>query len=603
MANHIIGLDIGTHSVKVVRVERGREPRIIGYDEEPIDRLVEESSAPAGEDDFERAPTQVRHKDELAGPPDGGQPSPEAEASGDGEGFGPPAGEQAESAAPEAADPSDQEAPAAAPEASAESTRAGWELAVERLIERGAFDDDGLLVTFLPDDQAMSIHQKVPFDERAKVENILSHMLDDRLPVDTAQVVYDFQLIKSTVEEGAEAVIGFARKENVGRFLAQLKDQHLDPAVLGIPELLLTYGLERATGHQGTYALVDIGHRNSRVLVLHEREPAVARSVKFGGVQLTEAITEQFEASWEQAENVKENHGALVGPDDAPTDNQRVISDCLERAMQSFVRDLRRTFQSLYAHSRIEIDEVFLCGGTSRLGGICEFLSREFGVQVSLFPTQALPGMSDSGADGRPLQMVMAASAAFQQIDGREEERLIDLRKQEFTYRGKSSYLRSQMVKFGAVAAVLFALAVAMLMSQKFELETQRDTMRQALHVETTELFGEPVFTSDEITGRLTGQEAAEGSYIPRMSAYQLYYELASRIDRDTELTVTRFEIDVDRDLAQLYGETDSPQSVERLMEDLRGLECLRDVRQDGELKIRGDDAVDFHLHISSNCS
>ncbi|MFP4599044.1 MAG: pilus assembly protein PilM [Persicimonas sp.] len=598
MANHIIGLDFGTYSIKLVRMERGREPRVIGFDEEPIPRMeqaspeqaaIEEESAEGTEPartqpggDFEDAPTQVRSRDELDGQPDGGAP-----VSADGEPV--PAGPD---------DPSEDD------DGGEESS--GWESALERLIDRGAFAEDGIVVTFLPNGQAMSVHHQVPFADRAKVQNILPHMLDDRLPIDADQVLYDFQLIDSTVEDGAEAVIGFARKEQIGEFLSELKTHQIDPAVLGIPELLLTYGLEQcAPTDTGTYAVVDIGHEYTRVLVVHQREPAVARSVRFGGRELTEAIVERYDASWEQAENLKVNHGAILGPDDAPTDNQRVLSDCLEGAFKPFVRDLRRTFQSLYARSRIQIDEVFLCGGTGKLTNLPDYLSRELGVPVAEFPIENLPGFTTAtaGLARDHQQLALAASSAFQQISGRDEERLIDLRKGEFTYRGKSSFLRSQMLKYGAAAAVLFVLIVAMLFTQKIELESQRDSMRDALVQRTTQLFGEPVFTNDEITKRLTGDESTKAGFIPKMSAYELYYELSSHIPQDVEMTVTRFEVDVDRNITQIYGQTTSAQSVEKLMDGLRELDCLEDVRQEGELRIQSDSEVDFHLHVSSECS
>lgn len=598
MANHIIGLDFGTHSIKLVRIERGRDPQVIGYDEEPLPRF-NERPAPAGDaiqagntsqagDEFENAPTQVRHRDDLEGAPREGDIGEQ-----DGERFG-PSEEQA---------PADDSADADM-QADADGQQP-WEDALDRLIERGVFDDDGLVVTFLPNGQAMSIHQPVPFAERSKVENILPHMLNDRLPVDPAKVVYDFQLIDSTVEEGAEAVVGFARKEQVGAFLSELKGHHIDPAVLGIPELLLTYALERcAPVDQGTYAVVDIGHEYTRVLVLHKREPTVARSVQFGGHNLTKAIAERFDSTYEQAENLKENHAVIVGPEDAPTDNQRILSDTLERSLKPFVRDLRRTFQSLYARSRIEIDEIFVCGGTSGLGNLTEYLSREFGVPVRRFPVDGVPGMAlQTGDEASHARLTMAASAALQQIDGRDEERLIDLRKGEFTYRGKSSYLRSQMVKYGAAAAVLLFLLVGMLFSEKIQMEAQRDAMRAALTQQTTKLFGEPVYTQDDIRNRLTGEGSTKKGYLPDMSAYQLYYELASNISKDLDLTISRFEVDVDRNVAQVYGETTSPQAVEQLMDNMRKLECLKDVRQEGELKIKGDSEVDFHLHISSECS
>ncbi|MGM0558342.1 MAG: pilus assembly protein PilM, partial [Myxococcota bacterium] len=274
MPNEIIGLDFGTYSVKVVRMEGGRQPRIVSYDEERLPTKAElrpddfegPEAAPGGQesgeddkfgpspDEFEDAETTVRNRDDVEGAPDD-EADDDVEAVGDDE--------------VDDWDTSDE-------------TR--WGVALDRLAERGALGDDAIAVTFLPNGQAMSIHQDVPFDDPDKVKNILPHMLDDRLPVETDDVIYDFELIEGSSPDNKEAVIGFARREHVGTLLGELGDHRIDPAVVGVPELLMRYVLERCMpSEHGTYALVDIGHTFTRVLVLHNDEPVIARQVRFGG--------------------------------------------------------------------------------------------------------------------------------------------------------------------------------------------------------------------------------------------------------------------------------------------------------------------------------
>lgn len=608
MAHTIIGLDIGSHSVKLVRLAVGREARIVGYDiqplgaangaEQPGEEHAEQVAAdgPMAPDAAQRAaealddaPTQVLRRDELDG-------APAADAA----------------AAPGAAEPAQNNGEAELGEAP--ETRAPWQAAIAQLKERGALDDDALVVTFLPDNRAMSIRQPLPFGERSKVETILPHMLNDRLPVDDSKIVYDFQIVKklgapaptdAPDAPAAEAIVGFARREEIGDFLGDLKELALNPALVGIPELLLSYALERCAPPGGTYALLDIGHRFTRLLVLQGRDPVVARSMEFGGEELTQAVAERFDASWEQAEHLKETRGVLLGGEDTSTDQQtealQALSESLSEALRPFVRDVRRTLQSAYVKKQVQVDEVFICGGTSLLSGLADYLSAEFGVPVSPLPTNRLPGLDESAAG--QLKLAMAASTALQQVDGRDEERLINLRQQEFSYRGKSSYLRSQLLKYGAAAALLFLLLVGMLWAQKMQLEAQRDAMHKALGEQTTTLFGEPVFSHSSIKARFTGEETSGNSFIPRISAYELYYQLSSHIPRELEVRMDRFEVDVERNIAQIYGETTSPQAVEELIDKLRDIECLADVRQEGELKIKSDSAVDFHLHISSECA
>jgi len=600
MSTTIIGLDFGTHSLKLIRLSMGREPRVIGYDMEPIPRVVTtEGKGPGDAQDFDDAPTSVVNREDVEGAP----------------------GEAGAPASEDAAGEDDASANGAAKPEPADDAKP-WGLALERLIERGAIDDDALIVTFLPENQAMSIRQELPFEERAKVENILPHMLNDRLPVATDKVIFDFQIFPKKKlstenfsdtgmadEVAAEALVGFARREQIGEFLGELKSYHINPATLGVPELLMSYALQRcAPSTDATYAVIDIGHRYTRVLVLEKYDPVVARSIQFGGEQLTEAITARFKSSYEQAEHLKETRGVILGAAGASSDARNeatvALSECLSDATRPLIRDIRRTFQSLYNRTQTKIDAVYICGGTSLLSGLPEYLEQEFGVPVSHLPTDNISGFSET-VDTLPaqLKLTLATSAALQQIDGRHEDRSINLRRQEFAYRGKSSYLRSQIFKYAGAAAVLFLLLMGMLWAQKIQFEAQRDAMRNALAEQTTKLFGEPIYSNSVIQARLSGEETSGKGFVPRASAYELYFKLASNIPADLNVTFDRVETDVDRNIAQLYGETTSPQSVEQLIDNLRAVDCVQSVRQEGELKIKSDTEVDFHLHVSSECS
>jgi general secretion pathway protein L len=589
MPNEIIGLDFGTYSVKVVRIEGGRQPQIVGYDEERLPSVAElrpdgldadDQPAGGGEDEkfgpspdeFESAETKVQDRDDVEGAPD------------------------AESAdEPEQADEDNDWD-------TSDETR--WGIALERLAERDALGDDAITVAFLPNGQAMSIHQEVPFDDPDKVKNILPHMLDDRLPVETDEVIYDFELIEGTAEEGKEAVIGFARREHVAKLLEELNEHRIDPAVVGVPELLMRYILERCMpDDSGTYALVDIGHTFTRVLVLHEDEPVIARQVRFGGNDLTEAISRRMEATYEQAENFKENEAAFLTASSAPTDRDRAVDEVLRDAMRPFVRDLRRTFQSLYAKTGIQLDTIFLSGGTSNLDNVDDFLRQEFGVDVRKLPVHQLPGLEIMPV-GPPeeAKMATAASLALQQVDDRQGDHLINLRREEFSYRGKSSFIRQTLVKYGAAAAVLFLVLIGVLYTQQVQLEAQRDAMRKALSQQTQELFGEPVMESEELKQRFGGEVTSNTEFIPGMSAYQLMYEITKRISDDVDLSLDRLEVDVERNLIQVYGETTSAQAVDKLEDDIDKLECIQKIKRD-ELTVRDEDEVDFELNITSGCS
>jgi hypothetical protein len=181
----------------------------------------------------------------------------------------------------------------------------------------------------------------------------------------------------------------------------------------------------------------------------------------------------------------------------------------------------------------------------------------------------------------------------------------VNLRQGPFVYRGKSSYLRSQLRFFGAAAAVLLVLGAGALMAQRADLHAQRDAMRAAVTTESKKLFGKPVYTEKEIVARLTTTGAAsESSIAPKRSAFDLMHEMISSIKDDKPFRTRRVEVDAERKLMQIYGYTSTAQDVVKIVSEIEQMECIKegDVKQD-KLQTTKDE-VSFELQINaSGCS
>ncbi len=587
MATRITGLDLGTYSLKVVHLELQREFKVVGLDEErlavvhhpstrpPMANAAAEAQAHAADDDFDDEKTAVRETPLEGGPVDaldGADGLPDDPVNG-----------------VEPADLHEKHAPA-------------WTHALDALVSRGNFDGQWV-VTYLPDGKAMTIRVEVPFDSKSKVVSILPHLLMDRLPIDLRAVSYDFVVGPGIGDEQHDALIGFARKDHLADMLEQTRSHGVDPVIVGVPELMLRYLAERAAPVGATsYAMIDIGHSFTRLLVMHKGQPVLARSVRMAGRDITEAIAKQFNLSYEDAERLKHARGSILSATEGQDPAMLALSDCIVRALQPLVRDLRRSFQGLYAQDRIKVENIHLIGGTMRLNNLEGYLGAEFSVPTSIYSVQGDEIFSELTVGSSALNMGLASSLALQQAVDKQDRKLVNLRQGEFSFRGKSSFVRGQFVKVGVFAAVLILLLAGFLATQRMEQRAQMGAMRAALLKQTTDLFGEPLDTQKKIEARLAGEKTTEGSFVPKMSAYELMYGLISRFPEDLVIELTRIEVDTDRNLVQIIGVTSNAQAVDKIATELEQLKCLREVRKD-RLQVRSETEVLFELHISSGCS
>ena len=221
---------------------------------------------------------------------------------------------------------------------------------------------------------------------------------------------------------------------------------------------------------------------------------------------------------------------------------------------------------------------------------------------VSLM-TIAAPEVHALASEEEQRIMPMALALAAQQpLDRAGAAGLINLRRGPFAYKGRSSYVRSQLVWLGAAAAALLMLLIGALWMQRNDLEAQREAMRAAVAKETKQVFGASLYKAADIKKRAAGAGAEAASVAPKVSAYEQLFQIVDAIGRGTELSLTRYEVDVSRKIVQLRGTTSSPQAVDQIVVDLEKVECVKNIKKD-KLQVKNENTVNFELQIATSCS
>lgn len=577
MAHQIIGVDLGAYSVKAIVLATKPKLQWLTYDEERV-VLDPRASADAAN---AAAPGEAQAADE------------------------PQEGQAQDQAAADDASQQHEEEPAPAVEHEEDELKRQlepWAAALERLMARMGHHFAENLVTFMPDQKALTVQiGELPFNERKDLLKILPNMLADRLPLPLDKIVYEFRILGDE-QRKYEALVGFAKRDDLRKTIDELEAAKVDPKVLTLPEwgleLVATSAVEQA--QEKTFALIDLGHEHTRVLVMQRGKPLMARTIKFGGRQLDLSLSQRFKISEEEAQKVKHHSGAILKPSETQDPSLMAMSEAISRAFMPMIRDLRRTFQALYAKDRVELETIYVCGGTSQLRHLTRFFGEEFGVPVEPLPLTRLELGAELDQPTRS-SLVMAyamAMALAEEFKGRS----LNLRTGAFAYRGRSSYVRGQLIKYAVLAGVLFACLLSALWMQQRDLNARRDAMRASVGKETKRVLGTSVYDKKTLEKFLDAEGDAKTSIAPKMSAYQLTYEIVSRIEDGTKLELQRFDIDASRNLIQIYGTTSTPQAVDKLVSDLEQLRCLKEIRKD-KLKVKNENEASFELQITSGCS
>lgn len=571
MTQKIIGLDVGAYSVKALLIDTRKRGAVLQL----LEQRIPAPQAPAPQ--LTPAPPAPDALDAVLDDATEDAPAPDADA---------------------------------APPVSDVAPTPEWaRVASDMLVALRAEGD--LIGVPMPAHQAMTLQLPSPFPDRSKLAKILPGMLMDRMPLPLDEVTHDFT-VRPDGKGGNVAVVGFGRIADVSAFIDALRAVNLDPACILVPELVLEQTARAVLPASGTTALLDLGHSGARLVIWHEGRAALSRTMHVGGQHLTAKIAEVFQSSLEDAERVKLAHAAILTPGEEQDASRAALSRALVDGLAPLVRDLRRSLQSLYAKERVEVGQLLLTGGSSRITGLCEHLTEALGIPTARLGPDAL-ARADGRADGPEIPfeareaiaqrglVALGVALSIQSVSARAQT--VNLRQGKLAYRGSSPFMRAQLTRLAAAAAVLFVLLLGALGMQYKDRAAQRDAMRAAVIAESKKLFGQPVYTKADVAKRVAGNTAATTTVAPKMSAYALLFELSDKADPEMKLDLSRVEVDVTRALIQIYGSTSDPQAVDKLVTDLENIKCLKDIKKD-KLQVKSEEEASFELQINSGgCS
>jgi type IV pilus assembly protein PilM len=143
-----------------------------------------------------------------------------------------------------------------------------------------------------------------------------------------------------------------------------------------------------------TVALINMGSKFTTITIVEKGIPHLTRDVNIGGNNFTKEIQREFNVSYSQAEELKKQHAVIMVESEAlllssaPSggdDKSSKIFEAITPALNKLVNDIRRSFD--YYESTIKrkpVQKIMLSGGSSKIKNIDRFLSERLGLPVEI---------------------------------------------------------------------------------------------------------------------------------------------------------------------------------------------------------------------------
>ncbi|MCO4747859.1 MAG: pilus assembly protein PilM [Proteobacteria bacterium] len=293
----------------------------------------------------------------------------------------------------------------------------------------------------------------VPFTDSAQIEQTLPFAVEAEVPFDIDDVVLGWRGAPN--EGGTSCVVALARRDVLSQRLEGLSTRQVEPRVVHVDgDLLGFYAGDDAV------AVVDVGHTHTIVAVAVAGRTLGARAVDVGGWHFTRAIQDALECSWEDAEALKHGERTVPAMDEGSdpgfatgTHLPPVAARAVDAQMGLLLAGIRSSLITMEDQLGTELTGVMLSGGGSRLAPFVDYLRQDLGLPVE--------PLHDPFGDPVPGPFAVAHALAMD-MGGRSKAKPIDLRVDEFAFRGGTDVLKS-VAQLSGAAVMFFSLTAVVI--------------------------------------------------------------------------------------------------------------------------------------------
>jgi len=216
-------------------------------------------------------------------------------------------------------------------------------------------------------------------EEKEPEQAVSEYMQSIISPEEIPEVKIDYKVLPLSIEEGTiDIAIAAVKKAFINDRVSLLEQVGLKAVVVDIePAALNNQFYMNNPEHTATpVCLVDIGASFTKIIISFGGYPYITRNIETGGNSITEQLQKEFLISIEEAEALK--RGENLKEVSYDTAFEKVISKFIKK----LITEIMWTIENFKDRFDLEVKDIFLYGGSSKLKGIKEEISNYTGKNV-----------------------------------------------------------------------------------------------------------------------------------------------------------------------------------------------------------------------------
>lgn len=236
----------------------------------------------------------------------------------------------------------------------------------------------------LPEERAYLFETEVKKNiTEEEIHNILEFRLEENVPIPAKEAFFDYDVLESDISnEAYRIVVASYARETIINYHDACVEADLLPVAFEVEAQAMTRSVI-PNFTPGAYMLVDFGKTRTGIGIVHNNALMYTSTIDFGGMDLSQTLRRVYGEKTEAELTYLKNTEGLT---------KKVGNDRCYEALISGISILKDELLSRieYWHSRDykktdrRLQQVILCGGSSNLLGLPEYLSESLELPTKL---------------------------------------------------------------------------------------------------------------------------------------------------------------------------------------------------------------------------
>ncbi len=415
---------------------------------------------------------------------------------------------------------------------------------------------DGVAVAI--DGDTAFVHRiKLPLTAKKQIDAILPFELESRMPVDIAELVYDYRVLRGEpTRDAIDVIAALARTTQVKERIELVKRAiGREPERVGCGSLVLANLTLISSELRGKspVALVDLGSSRTEVTVITDGEPIFVRTLSRGVAGLPETAN-------------------------------------------ALVAELRQTFLAFLSSTDLAVDSVILLGGGSGASGADQYLSQELG-----FPVRALPSfqLEASSEVVLALPRYAKALALAAGLSGKPVD--LNLRSGALAYQRGFSFLKERAPLLAGLCAATLVSFLFASWADLHSLSREHEELAQALSTQSQQVLGEALTDPDAVNEAIEHAKAKEEpDPMPHADAFDVMVALSDAIPMSVIHDVE--ELDVDHTHVKENGIAGTTADTQTIATNMAQNRCITDTKVAKVSQVVNGNRQKYQLEFELKC-